>query len=137
MDTFLLKRMLSLSLVLFASLFLFGFEKERIDTEQGYYLVSVEFMQTPVKVGRNSMKLTIYDKRSKGPVQKMLDIEVVPWMPKHEHSTTEIPVVKEQGNGEYLVEKLNFSMSGDWEVYIKIKRGRSEDTAVFNVNVVK
>lgn len=109
--------------------------KVKIGTEQGYYSLNAEFMTKPVKVGRNAMKLTIFDKESKEP-EENLELEVVPWMPMHEHAGIGTPIVKERGNGQYQVDNINFTMLGDWEVYIKIKKGRSEDTAVFNVSVM-
>jgi hypothetical protein len=136
MRSFIFKRILHFSLILFICFFLFAFEKGQIGTEQGYYLLNVEIITKPVKVGRNAMKLTIYDKESKKPVEK-LDLEVVPWMPAHEHAGIGAPIIKEVGNGEYQVENLNFTMLGNWEVYIRIKKGRSEDTAVINVSVIK
>lgn len=115
--------------------FLCGFSGGQIDTEQGYYSLTVESVTSPVKTGRNTMKMKIREGRSKTPVTKKLKIEVMPWMPAHEHGATEVPVIKENGNGDYLIERLNFSMPGKWEVYVKIRDGRSEDTAVFNVDV--
>ncbi len=71
------------------------------------------------------------------PVQKKLDMAVIPWMPTSEHDTTELPVVTELGNRQYIIEKLNFSREGAWEVYIIIDKDRKEDAAVFDVNVFK
>jgi hypothetical protein len=137
MSTCIFKRLLKFSLILLVSLFLFAFEKRHIDTEQGYYLLDVQFITQPVKVGRNTMKLTIYEKKSKKPVEKKLDIEVVPWMPKHEHGTTDAPAVREIEKGQYLIEGIDFSMPGRWEVYVRMTDGRKEDTGVFDVSVEK
>lgn len=106
----------------------------QINTEQGYYSLSASF-PGPVKVGRNSMKLTVNDRKSEKPAGNKLDIEVVPWMTAHEHGSSEFPLVKKTGPGTYRVERLNFSMPGDWQVYIRIKDGSREDTAVFDVHV--
>ena len=136
MNSTLVKRICNIILILLALLML-AFSSKQIDTEQGYYIVTIDFLTNPVKVGNNNMKLIINDKKSKKPVEKKLQIEVVPWMPAHEHTTREIPVVNSKGRGNYLIENLNFSMPGDWEVYVKIIRGRKEDTAVLNVTVIK
>lgn len=121
--------------ILLLGLFLFGFDKREVGTEQGHYLVAVESLTNPIKVGRNTMKLTIKDKNSGKPAGKKLTIEVIPWMPAHEHGTSEVPIIKETRVGEYLIERLTFTMPGDWEVYIRLREGRREDTAVFNVSV--
>ncbi|MHB8881285.1 MAG: FixH family protein [Thermodesulfovibrionales bacterium] len=130
------KRILFPGFIVLASFFLFGFAMQQNTTEQGLYFVSIDFRGTPVKVGNNSLKLFIGDHRSKAPVKQKLDIEIVIWMPVHEHGTSALPVIRELGKGEYSVEQLNFSMPGLWEIYVRINKGKKgEDTAVFNVNV--
>lgn len=123
-------------LFILLSLFLYGFALQQNTTEQGLYSVSLEFSGKQVLVGKNSMKLFIGNGRTKAPVAEKLDIEVVPWMPAHEHGTTEPPVIRGLGKGYYSVERVNFSMPGLWEIYVRINKGKKgEDTAVFNINV--
>jgi hypothetical protein len=118
------------------SFFLFGFAIQQNTTEQGLYFVSIEFTRAHVTVGKNSMKLFIGDHKSKAPLKQKLNIEIVPWMPAHEHGTSTLPIIKELGKGEYSVEQVNLSMPGLWEIYVRINKGKKgEDTAVFNVNV--
>jgi len=118
------------------SFFLFGFALQQNTTEQGLYFASLDFAGAQVKVGNNSMKLFVGDRRTKAPLKQKLDIEIVPWMPAHEHGTSTLPIIKELGKGEYSVEQVNLSMPGLWEIYVRINRGKKdEDTAVFNVNV--
>jgi|Deesub1362A_J573_1020465.scaffolds.fasta_scaffold28525_2 hypothetical protein len=130
-----IKKLLILTIILILGIFLLGFSVENIETEQGWYLVTVKF-PADVRVGRNTMTLQVIERNSKKPVNG-LTIDVVPWMKAMEHGSTEIPVIKELGNGEYHVKKLNFSMPGEWEVYLRIKNNGKEDTAVFNVSVKK
>lgn len=138
MHVYLLRLILSTSFLILLSSPLLGFTKGHNETEQQLYFVSIEFSTSTVKVGRNSMKLFIGDRKSRKPVKEKLEIEVVPWIPADEHGMDEIPVIKELGRGEYLVERLNFTMPGDWEIYVRINKGKKgEDTAVFNVSVVK
>jgi hypothetical protein len=119
------------------SFFLFGFVLQQNKTEQGLYFVSLELAEAKMKVGKNTMKLFVGERRSKTPKDK-LDIEIVPWMPAHEHGSSELAVVRPLGNGLYSIEGLNLTMTGDWEIYVRINQGRKgEDTAVFNVSVVK
>jgi len=130
------KRRLPLVFFILLSFFLFGLTMQQDTTEQGLYFVSLEFTGTQVKVGKNSMKLFIGDRRTKASVKDKLDIEIVPWMPSHEHGTTEQAIIKEMGKGVYSVEGVNLSMPGLWEIYVRINKGKKgEDTAVFNVNV--
>ena len=136
MNKCIVKRMLPLGLCILLSFFLFGFAMQQNTTEQGLYIVSIDFTKAPVKVGNNSLKLFIGDHKSKAPLTQKLDIEIVPWMPAHEHGTGNLPLIKELGKGTYAVEQLNLSMTGLWEIYIRINKGKKgEDTAVFNVNV--
>ncbi len=134
MNIYLLRRIIGLAFLLLISLFLFGFQN-RTESEQGDYIVSAEFLTSPVKTGMNTMRLIIYDRKSKEPIDKKLKLEVIPWMPTNVHAVNEVPVVKAKGKGEYLIEKVSFDAAGDWEVYIKIKDGSEEDSAVFNVSV--
>jgi len=130
------KRILNLVFVMFLSFFLSGFVLQKAATEQGLYFVSLELPEKQLKPGINSMKIFVGDRKSRVPVRDKLDIEVVPWMPSHEHGTSEMAVVKELGQGYYSVEGVNLTMSGHWEIYVRINQGRrGEDTAVFNVNV--
>ena len=122
--------------VMLSGLFLSGFTVQQNTTEQGLYFVSLEFAGTQAKVGENSIKLFIGDRKSKAPVKEKLDIDIVPWMPAHEHGAGNVPVVRELGKGQYSVERVNLSMPGLWEIYVRINKGKKgEDTAVFNINV--
>lgn len=135
MDIRVIKSLLSIALCVLSSLFLYGFALQQNATEQGLYFVSLEFRGAQAKVGNNSVKVFITEKRSKTPREK-LDLEIVPWMPAHEHGTTALPVVRELGKGQYSVEGLNLSMSGLWEIYVRVNKGKKgEDTAIFNVDV--
>jgi len=52
-------------------------------------------------------------------------------MPAHGHGLpTEPEVVKNLGNGSYLVEGVKFSMPGEWVMTFTIKSGDKEDVVV-------
>ncbi|HEX8948529.1 MAG TPA: FixH family protein [Dissulfurispiraceae bacterium] len=130
------KRFTALMLSMSLSLFLTGFTIQQNTTEQGLYFVSLEIAEKQVKVGRNNMKLFIGERNSKAPLKEKLRVEVVPWMPAHEHGTSEQPVIKYLGRGYYSIESVDLTMPGLWELYVRINKGsKDEDTAVFNVNV--
>lgn len=44
-------------------------------------------------------------------------------MPAHRHGLPTQPVVREIGNGDYLVEGIKFSMTGHWEMWFEIRSG--------------
>jgi hypothetical protein len=126
-------RLAMIAPVLVLSIFLFGFEQRGIQTEQGLYLVDVQFPGSSLKVGKNTMDITVNDRKSLRPVAHRLLIDVVPWMPAHEHGSMSQAKVAYLGEGRYRVENLSLTMAGDWEVYFKITDQGREDTAVFNV----
>jgi hypothetical protein len=117
-----------------SSFFLSGFKKMQATTENGLFDISVEFSD-PLKVGRNTMELTVGKNGTGTAREEKLSVEVAPWMPTHQHGSSEAPLIKEIGKGRFLIEKLNFTMPGKWEVYIRINDGKNEDTAVVSVDV--
>lgn len=127
---------ISVMLILILTSILYAFDKKQVLTEQGFYLLTVEAVTKPIRVGKNTFKIMIADRKTGKPVGEKLAIEVIPWMPKHEHGVTEMPIIKEIAKGVYIIE-VNFSMPGDWEVYIRIKKNGKEDTGVFDVKVAK
>ncbi len=128
---------ISVMLILILTSILYAFDKKQVVTEQGFYLLTVEAVTKPIRVGKNTFKIMTADSKTGKPVGEKLAIEVIPWMPKHEHGVTEMPIIKEIAKGVYIMEGVNFSMPGDWEVYIRIKKNGKEDTGVFDVKVVK
>ena len=98
----------------------------------------VEFEEKVLKVGFHNLKFTVLHKKSQKPVKKKLELEVIPWMPTSaQHDITELPTVQQLGNGKYLIERLNFSSEGAWEVHVRIDQNRKEDSVVIDVDVVK
>lgn len=117
------------------SIYLMAFEKTGITTEQGFYSFDVRCAANPVKVGKNNMTVIINDVKSMKPFGRKLIIEAIPWMPASEHGSSEMPVVTYIGKGQYNIEGINFTTPGDWDVYLKLRDGNKEDSAVFNVQV--
>ena len=121
--------------MLLTVLFLLGFTGKETKSDNGLYGITMEMPEQP-GLGDNILTLIIRDGKSKRIVEENLFIEVVPWMALHEHGTKVAAVVSSQGGGKYLVEKVNFTMPGPWEVHLRISRGTVEDTAVFEVEVM-
>jgi hypothetical protein len=117
------------------SIFLMAFEQNGINSEQGFYSVDVQSAANPVMVGKNNMTVTIRDVKSMKPLERKLNIEALPWMPAHEHGSSNKPIITYLGKGKYRIEEITFTMPGDWDVYLKIQDGGNEDSVVFNVPV--
>jgi hypothetical protein len=103
-------------------------------SENGLYHIDIE-IQEQIQVGNNMMKMHILDQKTMRPIEEDAEIEIAPWMAIHEHGTKVAPVIKAMGNGRYMVEMLNFTMPGPWEIHLRINKDDTEDTAVLNVSV--
>src|SRR5512135_1946356 len=112
--------------IMVMSVFLMAFEKKGINSEQGFYSIDVQFAANPVMVGKNNMTVTINDVKSMKPFEKKLIVEVIPWMPADEHGSSDIASVTYLGKGKYRIEGINFTMPGDWDVYLKLREGDKE-----------
>lgn len=62
------------------------------------------------------------------------EIDVDGGMPAHRHGLPTQPVVREVGNGDYLVEGLKFSMTGHWEMWFEIKVGGISEKKKFAID---
>jgi hypothetical protein len=57
-------------------------------------------------------------------------------MPQHGHGLpTQPKVTRELGNGRYLMEGMKFSMTGWWEIKLKIDGAQGSDKVTFNTIV--
>lgn len=65
-----------------------------------------------------------------GAPQTNATLEVTPWMPKHGHGTSVVPMVTPSGS-DYIISPLYFFMPGLWQVTIKASAGGVTDSAVF------
>ena len=64
------------------------------------------------------------------------NIIVTPWMASMDHGVKEKVVVSERGGGLYAVSNLVFSMTGQWEIQVKIVDGDTLDSAVIELPLV-
>jgi hypothetical protein len=77
---------------------------------------------------------TLHVETANGQPLENADISVDGGMPQHGHGLPTRPQVTENlGGGDYLVEGMNFQMSGWWEVRFGIGAGDQSDTATFNI----
>jgi len=135
MNNYSTDRLCAYGVILFAILFLLGFTRAEIKSDNELYSISLELAEQP-RVGNNTLTLIVRDGKTNNVIKEKLTIEVVSWMPVHEHGSATDAVVTSQGEGKYLVETVNFSMPGLWQIHLRITRGGKEETALFEVEVV-
>jgi len=64
------------------------------------------------------------------------EISVDGTMPAHSHGMPTVPrVTKSLGNGDYLVEGMQFQMPGAWRIEFKVKSAGLEDNIVLDLNL--
>lgn len=83
----------------------------------------------PLVVGSNDFDLTVIRAEDQAPAEG-LAIEVVPWMPHHDHGAPTAPSVEEVGGGRYRIRGVAFNMEGEWELRISVSQGEIEDRFV-------
>jgi hypothetical protein len=54
-----------------------------------------------------------------------LEIGVVPWMPSMRHGSPVPPSVTDMGDGSYLVENVDLTMVGDWQLQLTLSGAMS------------
>lgn len=103
--------------------------------EKGLFSVEMSFPDKKLKVGVNMFELDIHEDRDRDVTGAK--ITVTPWMPEMGHGVFEPPVVREKGNGTYIVENVVLVMGGHWEFRIHIKWGDTEDNVVFDFPYIR
>jgi outer membrane murein-binding lipoprotein Lpp len=98
-------------------------------TANGVFHVTLSSKGKLLVVGRNEVELKILD--GKGTGAEGAKIEITPWMPEHNHGVMWPPTVTELGKGRYKV-VMPLTMAGHWELKLKIQKGDSEDSVVFD-----
>ena len=101
-------------------------------SEDGLFIIRAQTEPWPPIVGNNTITLTVLDSRSKTPVEGA-EVEVVPWMTVHAHGSSKKTRIQEKGQGIYVVESVYFTMAGDWDLLIKIRRAQSVDRAIITL----
>lgn len=99
-------------------------------TEKGRFSVEVVLKGKELTVGINTVEIVIHDSRDTDVLGAK--IEVIPWMPGHGHGVEDKPTITEKGGGLYRIENINFTMGGDWQLKMKIRKADREDSVVFD-----
>jgi hypothetical protein len=93
--------------------------------EQRYVITYVEPREP--EVGLNDFVLAIHERQSmlSFPAVTDLRVEIEPWMPSMDHGSHNNEHPQHTSDGFYHG-KVNFNMSGDWRIYVRIYRGEEE-----------
>ena len=98
----------------------------------GDYDVSVKFDKNPPVVGTNNMKIEVRDASGKyitdAKVKVDYSMPAMPGMPAMNYKTDAVL------SGQEYTAKMDLSMSGSWNVALKILRGGKTSTMKFNID---
>ncbi len=90
-------------------------------TDNGKYGVEILLPDQKVEMGVNKIDLLIHDMKDRDVTGAR--ITVTPWMPSMEHGVSEKPLINERADGLYSVANVVFSMTGNWELRVRITDG--------------
>jgi hypothetical protein len=101
-------------------------------TDHQKYLMKLHSLVEPIAI--NKMHAwEIYLRTPSGKPVLGASISVGGGMPQHGHGfPTQPRVTKELGDGRYVIEGMKFSMSGWWEIKLKVVAGLGTDEITFN-----
>lgn len=60
-------------------------------------------------------------------------LEIEPRMPDHGHGSPRVPQITDMGGGDYEAKRVNFNMSGYWEVHVRVKTADMKDEVMFPI----
>lgn len=104
-------------------------------TTHAKYQVALQPVATPVAINKLHAWEVVLRSADGAPVNGA-QIEVGGGMPQHGHGLPTQPrVTRELGDGRYLIEGMKFSMSGWWEIKLKIAAAAGADDVTFNTVV--
>ena len=101
-------------------------------TAHDKYRVTIRSLADPIAIN----KIHAWEVQLRTPAGEPVfgaSIDVGGGMPQHGHGFPTRPrVTKELGEGRYLIEGMKFSMSGWWEIKLKISAAAGADDVTFN-----
>ncbi|MBZ0155073.1 MAG: FixH family protein [Alphaproteobacteria bacterium] len=104
-------------------------------SDGGWYAIRMQTDPSRPVVGDNTITLTLLDRHTGTGVEGAV-IEAVPWMTLHGHGSTKKPRVREMGNGVYTITEVYFTMEGEWDLLLDIRKGGRKDAAVLTFKKV-
>ena len=102
-------------------------DEEALVSEDGHFAIDFTADPDPPTTGDNTLIIHLVDSEA-GEAITGAELEVEPWMPGHGHGSPQVPSVTEEGDGEYLVENIYYSMPGYWELHIDVTDNGTTDT---------
>ena len=127
-----MKKVLIFSLILLVSTGIAFAKDYEINKKAGDYSVTVKIDRNPPVVGDNAISVEVQDAAGKfvTDAKVMIDYSMpaMPGMPPMNYKTT----ANLEGNEYKAV--MNLSMSGPWNIAVKIKKGGKTSTAKFTVD---
>jgi len=104
-------------------------------TDNNLFSLELVIPDEHLKMGVNTVEIIVH--HSTGGDVAQADVTVTPWMPSMGHGVMEKPVVMERGGGLYSVENVVLSMTGHWQLQVKVAKDDKTDEAVFDFPEVK
>ncbi|MGD8351545.1 MAG: hypothetical protein PVG55_00975 [Nitrospirota bacterium] len=104
-------------------------------TDKGYYTTELVIKPSPPVVGDNKAQLIIHDYKATD--IPGLDITIVPYLPEKDLESTGGIKVFDAGRGLYLIDNINFSEPGNWQLKLTISGPEMTDTVVLDIPEVK
>ena len=104
-------------------------------TKKGKFGVELIVKKEELKVGFNTIKISLHDKKDHDLEGAKITIKA--WMPEMGHAVKTKPVITEKGKGLYIAENIEFSMSGMWLLKVTVKKGDIEDKSIFTFPKIK
>ena len=112
---------------------LFDNTNESLNTEQGVFKVSIkpEFIPVPINQIHNWI---LHIETSSGETVDNAQMTIVGGMPAHNHGMPTAPqATRALGNGDYMIEGMQFQMAGHWVVDFNISVDDISDRVNFNL----
>lgn len=95
-------------------------------TEKGEFSIEILLDEKEYKIGKNVIGIVIHDKHDEDVEGAAINVNV-----RTTEGNIESATVKEKGGGLYTIAGVNLQRDGQWELVIKIKKKKIEDSAVF------
>lgn len=101
-------------------------------TDHGKYQVVLHSLAEPIAINKmHSWEIRL--RSPSGTAVSGAHISIDGGMPQHGHGfPTQPRVTRELGDGRYLLEGMKFSMSGWWEIKVKVDASSGPDEVTFN-----
>jgi hypothetical protein len=128
-----MKRVTVILAILFLAFGLAYAKDYTVAKKAGSYMVNVKMDKNPPITGKNNMKISVQDAAGADVVDAAVIVEysmpAMPGMPAMNYKTK-----TEMKNKKYMA-TIDFSMSGAWNINVKITRAGKTQSVKFNVDV--